>query len=229
MTDVPRETAIIEAAHHDHRPVRASMFDMDPEAQITYASRIATALCNVIDKQHLYTDLGGKKHVRVEGWQVLGTFLGVLSKERVVTEHADGGFEAYVDLVRVSDGVTIGGASSICGVDEKRWGKADKYARRSMAVTRATGKAYRTNFSWIVSLAGYEVTPAEEMPHQEPQKKTQASVYTGSQEQQQKVQKILEGENVPQERWNDIHEAMMGKVSTDLYAIINSTKSRELS
>jgi hypothetical protein len=32
-----------------------------------------------------------------------------------------------------------------------------------MAVTRATGKAYRLAFSWIMNLAGYEVTPAEEM------------------------------------------------------------------
>ncbi|MBK8185727.1 MAG: hypothetical protein IPK63_23660 [Candidatus Competibacteraceae bacterium] len=33
-----------------------------------------------------------------------------------------------------------------------------------MAQTRATGKACRLAFSWIMSLAGYEPTPAEEMP-----------------------------------------------------------------
>jgi hypothetical protein len=32
-----------------------------------------------------------------------------------------------------------------------------------MAQTRATGKACRLAFSWIMLLAGYEVTPAEEM------------------------------------------------------------------
>jgi len=32
-----------------------------------------------------------------------------------------------------------------------------------MAATRATGKAYRLAFSWIINLAGYETTPAEEM------------------------------------------------------------------
>jgi hypothetical protein len=32
-----------------------------------------------------------------------------------------------------------------------------------MAQTRATGKACRLAFSWIMSLAGYEPTPAEEM------------------------------------------------------------------
>jgi hypothetical protein len=33
-----------------------------------------------------------------------------------------------------------------------------------MAITRATGKAARLAFSWIVSMSGFEVTPAEEMP-----------------------------------------------------------------
>jgi hypothetical protein len=33
-----------------------------------------------------------------------------------------------------------------------------------MAQTRATGKACRLAFSWIMSLAGYEPTPAEEIP-----------------------------------------------------------------
>ena len=36
-----------------------------------------------------------------------------------------------------------------------------------MAVTRATGKAYRLGFSWIIKLAGYEATPAEEIPQEE--------------------------------------------------------------
>jgi hypothetical protein len=49
-------------------------------------------------------------------------------------------------------------------MDEPTWAKRPGYARRSMAVTRATGKAFRLGFSWIMTLAGYEVTPAEEMP-----------------------------------------------------------------
>lgn len=35
---------------------------------------------------------------------------------------------------------------------------------RSMAVTRATGKAFRLGFSWVMVMAGYSPTPAEEMP-----------------------------------------------------------------
>jgi hypothetical protein len=36
-----------------------------------------------------------------------------------------------------------------------------------MAITRATGKAFRLGFSWIMQLAGYEVVPSEEMPETE--------------------------------------------------------------
>ena len=39
-----------------------------------------------------------------------------------------------------------------------------------MAQTRALGKAYRMALSWIVKMADYEPTPAEEMPRFKPNK-----------------------------------------------------------
>ena len=75
---------------------------------------------------------------------------------------SDGIYVAVVELVRMNDGACISRASAECG-EEKPWNTRAKYARRSMAQTRATGKACRLAFSWIMSLAGYEVTPAEEM------------------------------------------------------------------
>jgi hypothetical protein len=87
----------------------------------------------------------------------------------------DGGYEAIVELVRIRDGMVIGRASALCGMDEKTWASRPEYARRSMAVTRATGKAYRLGYSAIIKLAGFEPTPAEEMPvegevHEVPQR-----------------------------------------------------------
>ncbi|GAG97072.1 unnamed protein product, partial [marine sediment metagenome] len=73
------------------------------------------------------------------------------------------------ELIRISDGAVIGKASALVGMDEKdskgklTWGGRNEYARKSMAITRATGKAYRLGFSWIMTLAGYEATPAEEI------------------------------------------------------------------
>ncbi len=143
------------------------LFDLGPQDMVNSAASLATVLADVIEKQRLYTNIQGKKYVRVEAWATLGTMLGVLPREVAVTETADGSYEAIVELYSTKSGQIVGRGSAICGMDEKRWSGADRYARRSMAVTRATGKAFRLGFSWIMSLAGYQATPAEEMPEKE--------------------------------------------------------------
>lgn len=48
-----------------------------PREIVQQASEVATALADVIEKQGLARNLGGrKKHVEVEGWQTAGTMLG---------------------------------------------------------------------------------------------------------------------------------------------------------
>lgn len=140
-----------------------SIFEMSPTAKITYATEIANQLNLIIENKKLYKQFGKTKHIEVTGWSTLGTLLGILPKEEKVIEHEDGTYEAHVSLVNLS-GVVVGGSSSICGTDEPNWRGKPKYARRSMAITRATGKAYRLAFGWITVLAGYSATPAEEMP-----------------------------------------------------------------
>jgi len=83
-------------------------------------------------------------------------------------------YTAIVELVRITDQAVISRASAECGAADEYdrngnllWSKRPRYARRSMAQTRATGKACRMSFSWIMKLAGYEPTPAEEMPDYE--------------------------------------------------------------
>lgn len=134
-----------------------------PEAVIAKASNIAGALTDIIEGRKLYSVISRRKYVRVEGWSTLGAMLGVLPREVEVTEHENGDFEATVELIRASDGAVVGRGSAICGVDENTWANRPRYARRSMAITRATGKAFRLGFSWIIQLAGYEATPAEEV------------------------------------------------------------------
>lgn len=139
-------------------------FDLEPQARVAQASAIASVLKDIIVQQELWVKLGAGEHVLVEGWQTLGSLLGIQAQEDRVIGHEDGTYEAYVNLVNVYTGVVLGGASAICGTDERPWDKASRNARRSMAITRATGKAYRSNFGWIMKLAGYNPTPAEEMP-----------------------------------------------------------------
>lgn len=220
-------TAIAVVEPEEHRfPVKRSLFDLEPEDQVLKATQIANALYKVIEKQKLFTVIQGKKYVRVEAWELLGTFLGILPRERSIQRLEDGSYEASVDLIRATDGVVVGGASAICGVDEKRWANAEQYARRSMAFTRAVGKAYRSSFSWIVSLAGYQPTPAEEMPTDEPKvvvgkpEGKQVRPYTGDTQQQEAIQKILLEKKIPEDRWALIHERMMGKYGKDLPTVI---------
>jgi len=140
-----------------------------PEDVIRRATAISKELAKIVESCKLYTLLNGRKFVRVEGWTTMGGMLGVLPREVSAERQEDGGYLAVVELVRVSDGAIIGRGSALCGMDEhdrngnQTWGGRAEYARRSMSITRATGKAYRLGFSWIMTLAGYEPTPAEEM------------------------------------------------------------------
>jgi len=140
-----------------------------PAALVSGAAELASQLAIVIKKQNLATVIKGKQFVNVEGWTTLATMLGVTARE-VCTVELEGIYTATVELVRMSDGACISRASAECGAADELdkngkpiWSSRPRYARRSMAQTRATGKACRLAFSWIMSLAGYEVTPAEEM------------------------------------------------------------------
>jgi hypothetical protein len=132
-----------------------------PGALVEQASAMATALAKVIHDQKLFNIIQGRKHVRVEGWTTLAVMLGVLPREVSVTEDW-GVYTATVELVRMSDGAVLSRASAECG-DEAPWCDRPRYSRRSMAITRATGKVCRLAFSWIMALAGFEACPSEEM------------------------------------------------------------------
>ena len=135
----------------------------DPVEVVERATRVADSLKDVIKQRELYTMIQGKPHVRVEGWQLVGAMLGVTAV-CVETVEVDGGWKATVEA-RTADGRVIGSASALCTKNEKRgpWKSADDYARLSMAQTRATSKALKGPLGFVISLAGYQTTPAEEM------------------------------------------------------------------
>lgn len=148
-----------------------------PEDMLIRATAIATALSRMVEQQKLYTKIGDKKYPSVEAWMTIARMDNVVAREvrDGVVQLEDGSFEANVELVRLSDGLVIGHGSARCGGtdDKDKWGKADwskrpAHQRRSMAVTRATSRAFRQHYSWIMALAGYEPTPADEMTSDEP-------------------------------------------------------------
>ena len=135
----------------------------DPVEVVERATRVADSLKDVIKQRELYTMIQGKPHVRVEGWQLVGAMLGVTAV-CVETVEVEGGWKATVEA-RTADGRVIGSASALCTKNEKRgpWKSADDYARLSMAQTRAPSKALKGPLGFVISLAGYQTTPAEEM------------------------------------------------------------------
>lgn len=133
----------------------------DPVQVLAEATRTADALADVLKSRNLTTNIQGKNHVQVEGWQTLGSMLGV-TPVCVWTRSLGNGWEARVEA-RTLDGRIVGSAEAMCTRDEKMWRNRDDYALRSMAQTRATSKALASPLRFVVTLAGYEGTPAEEM------------------------------------------------------------------
>lgn len=153
---------------------------------IVAGTEMANSLASVIDSRNLFTMIQGKKHVNVEGWTTLATMMGCLPQEVSNDEQDDGSYVAVVELVRIDDGRVLSRASGMCGDESdmmskfKSWHDMPKYARRSMAATRATSKACRMSFSWVMALAGYQATPSEEVPYEgspadEPHQERQSS------------------------------------------------------
>jgi hypothetical protein len=144
----------------------------DPKEMVKRAAELASSLAEIIhaQKDHegkptLYVLIKGKKFVRVEGWTTLGAMLGVVPVEEYCDPLPEGegkGYRAKVKLIRLNDGMQVGGASAICKLTEKGW-DAEDYATHSKAISRATGKAFRLSFAWIMKLAGFEPTPADEI------------------------------------------------------------------
>jgi hypothetical protein len=163
-----------ELALRDPQPVTLFRTD-DPAEVVQRATQTANALMDAIkthdaaqtdSKKRLISNISGREFPKVECWTLLGTMLGVFP----VCEWSraiEGGFEARV-VAQTLDGRIVGSAEAQCTRSESNWKSRDDYALRSMAQTRATSKALSVPLRFIMTLAGLEGTPAEEMPSETP-------------------------------------------------------------
>ena len=143
--------------------------DFSFDDKVNVAANVATSLKKVIDTQKLAVPIqskrGTKMYVTAEGWEVLGTMLGCTPYvEDVVEIEAKGkssNYFAYKATVSIKHGETV--LSRAIAIAERNKMQNERFAVYSMAQTRALGKAYRMALSWIIKMAGYEPTPAEEM------------------------------------------------------------------
>lgn len=125
----------------------------------------ATNLKEIIVQNQLFTNIQGKNYVNVEGWQAAGAFAGIFPMVDKVDNLSDGTYYKYRAEVSLYDGNgnRVGSGMAICSNSEPGKTKFAEYAVASMAQTRAIGKAFRMKLGWLLKIAGYETTPAEEM------------------------------------------------------------------
>jgi hypothetical protein len=162
--DEQEGTAIVAA------PPPANLWGVEPAQVIVQAARVARPLAEVLKTQNLSVVISNRRFVTVEGWTLLGSMLGVFPItvwSRPVGEESAPvglhGWEACVEA-RTRDGSVVGRAEAQCTRSEKMWMNRDDYALRAMAQTRATSRAMRGPLGFVVKLAGFEATAAEEMP-----------------------------------------------------------------
>jgi len=159
-----------------------------PEKTLEFASLAAKALQRVVSLKSKPVIINGEQYLEMEDWELCGQFYGYTVKTgEAVPVEVDGvkGAKAQADLIDIKTGMYLGGAEAYCMRDEEYWNTRSKYEWQgegsnrkrvkvgdevvpwfqlaSMAQTRAGAKAFRNRLSWVVVLAGYRPTPAEEM------------------------------------------------------------------
>ncbi len=160
-----------------------------PDAVLAEAKEAATALIKVVDDKKWSLQIGASTHLMVEAWQTCAQFFGITARVTEclpVTLGDARGFKAKAVAIHASTGRVLSAGEMYCMNDEENWSTRPKYEWRdkksgggrekvkvgdvpvpmyqlaSMAQTRAVSKALRNVLSWVVVLAGYNATPAEE-------------------------------------------------------------------
>ncbi|MDZ4228521.1 MAG: hypothetical protein U1E54_04725 [Candidatus Levybacteria bacterium] len=139
----------------------------NPERDTTKATRAAKVLIDIVKQNGWSIKLGGKsEHLMYEAWQTVGKYYNytvATGEANPVEIGGISGFKAKAWVVDSKTGVRTGEAEAYCMRDENNWKTKPTFQLASMAQTRAGAKALRQIFGFVVALAGYSPTPAEEM------------------------------------------------------------------
>ena len=141
-----------------------------PKQVLAEAQEAARALQSVISQSKTIVKFNGKVYLAFEHWQTCGRFYGVTARI-VSTEYIEigeaKGFLAKSEAINTQTGAVVSSAESMCMNDEQNWNKKPLFQLRSMAQTRACAKSLRNCLAWVVVLAGFEPSVAEEMTGEE--------------------------------------------------------------
>lgn len=175
----------------DMIPVGQLAVAANPKQIMKHAKEVADLLMAFVRDRKLAKKFGAEgEHIFLPAWQFAGHFYGYTAKVTRTEPYTDditgaAGFKAWADAVRV-DGSVASSAEAICLNDEANWSERPKYQEQfvagvgkvsvesgkvrvpsfqlmSMAQTRAMSRALSNVLRFVVVLAGYNDTPAEEM------------------------------------------------------------------
>jgi hypothetical protein len=168
LAALPPETARAVVAHSAEvaRELRAVIDNVrGPDGKPTLVARFESR-----DKRTGQVSV--HEHVTAEGWAMLGAMVGVgcrIAAQRPVDyshpvhKPRAFGWEAVAVAFDRASGEELAAEHGMCLRDERRWADAPDYAVRSMAATRARGRAYKAVLGYVMRLAGYDPSPAEEV------------------------------------------------------------------
>lgn len=152
----------------------------EPDIVLEEARKAAIALMNVVQSKKRGVRINGETYLEYEDWQTLGRFYSmtpVVKATREVTYGEARGWEATAEVLLVPTNQVISSAEAMCLDDEARWSNKPSFQLRSMAQTRACAKALRNVLAWVVVLAGYRPTPAEEVGSAEKAEKPKPNLF----------------------------------------------------
>lgn len=161
-----------------------------PKEVMKQAQEIANLLMDFVRKKNLAQKFGNSEHILLPAWQFAGHFYGYTASINRTEPYQDDitgacGFKAYAEVLN-SHGIVVSKAEAICLDDEDNWGERPKYEYKeipgmgrekvqtgsvrvpsfqlmSMAQTRGMSRGLSNVLRFVVVLAGYEGTPAEDM------------------------------------------------------------------
>jgi hypothetical protein len=155
---------VIEPDETMPAPPPLSLFGTtDPRLARERMADLAGVLVDVVKDRGLSVRVSGKDFLTAEAWTTLGGMLGVVPVVEWTRPNESGdGYLARVEA-RTLDGRVVGAAESECSRAEAKWKNRDAFQLRSMAQTRAIGRALRAPLGMIPVLAGYDPAAAEEV------------------------------------------------------------------
>lgn len=159
---------------------RGLSIPMQQKEQLKNAAALAQDVAKIVKENGLSRSFkaGAKEHVYVEGWLTISRVNNEAPHAKVEAVETHGEHEVVKARAWITDahGATVSEADGYCSTEEANWRGKPFYARASMAQTRAIGKAMRLRHAWVMVMAGFSPTPAEEMDGVDDIKPTKATV-----------------------------------------------------